>query len=258
MKKNIVIIGESCTDEYVYGSCDRVCPEAAALCFKHDNTVLRNAGMAGNTYENLKAIDRYNHAVNIDFITCETTIIKRRFIDKRYHSIIFREDINDKCSRIDLSKYCLNKYDYIIISDYNKGFLTIEDIKNIYSLKNNHCLIFIDTKQKLKNLCQYADFIKVNSYEFEQNINDLDYIRKYTSLIVTKGEDGATLFAKNKNNIEYFPTDKIILRDVCGAGDTFMAALVYHYAQHKNIHDSIIYANKCAGKVVSQFGVVTP
>ena len=37
MIKNIAVIGESCVDEYVYGTCDRVCPEAAALCFKHDS-----------------------------------------------------------------------------------------------------------------------------------------------------------------------------------------------------------------------------
>ena len=37
MKPKIAVIGESCIDEYVYGTCDRVCPEAAALCFHHKN-----------------------------------------------------------------------------------------------------------------------------------------------------------------------------------------------------------------------------
>ena len=37
MKPKVVIIGESCTDEYIFGTCNRVCPEAAALCFTHKN-----------------------------------------------------------------------------------------------------------------------------------------------------------------------------------------------------------------------------
>jgi bifunctional ADP-heptose synthase (sugar kinase/adenylyltransferase) len=168
---NIVVIGESCIDEYVYGTCDRVCPEAAALCFRHSNYKTVNSGMAGNTYENLKALND-NDQHKIDLITCRSTIIKRRFIDKKYNSIIFR-----------------------------------------------------------------------------------DKIIKYSNLIVTKGEKGATFYSKNE--IKDFATEKVILRDVCGAGDTFLAGLVIKYSETKDINESIKYANACACKVVAKFGVVT-
>jgi bifunctional ADP-heptose synthase (sugar kinase/adenylyltransferase) len=255
MKANIAVIGESCIDEYVYGTCDRVCPEAAALCFSHANEKTTNHGMAGNTYANLQSLN-INNKFNIDLITSESAIIKRRFIDKKYNSIIFREDINDKCNKIDWSKYStLNCYDYIIISDYNKGFLSISDITNIAILKKKECKIFIDTKKQLKSLAKYVDFIKINSIEFQQNINDLDYIRSVSSLIVTEGENGATLYSKNQ--IKHFDTEKVQLMDVCGAGDTFLAALAFSYIQYQNIDESIIFANKCACSVVSKFGVVT-
>lgn len=253
MKTNIAIIGESCIDEYVYGTCERVCPEAAALCFNHDNITTSNPGMAGNTYQNLKAL---NSNIQIDLITCQTTIIKKRFVDQRYNSIVFREDIHDKSHRINLSNYNLDQYDYIVISDYNKGFLTIDDIKEISKFKKTNCLIFIDTKKKLYDLINYVDFIKINSEEFKQNIADLSLITSKASLIVTEGENGATLYTNN--NTKHFCTQKVLLRDVCGAGDTFLAALVTRYIQTKNIEQSIIFANLCACKVVSKFGVATP
>lgn len=49
----------------------------------------------------------------------------------------------------------------------------------------------------------------------------------------------------------------MILRDVCGAGDTFLAALTINYLATKNIDLAIQFANSCACKVVSKFGVVT-
>jgi len=254
MKPKIVIIGESCVDEYVYGTCDRVCPEAAALCFHHDNTKTTNPGMAGNTYENLKALNKDNYFI-IELITSNSSIIKRRFIDTKYNSIIFREDINDKCDPIDLSKINFINYDCIIISDYNKGFLSISDICSIKQSKKENCPIFIDTKKELKNLINCVDFIKINSTEFKQNIEDIEKIKKQTTLIVTEGENGATLYSNNIT--KHFDTEKIILRDVCGAGDTFLAALVANYMKTHDINQSIIFANSCACKVVSKFGVVT-
>lgn len=254
MKPKIVVIGESCVDEYVYGTCDRVCPEAAALCFNHDNNKTTNPGMAGNTYENLKALNIDND-FELNLITSKSTIIKRRFIDKKYNSIIFREDINDKSDPIEISKINFKDYDCIIISDYNKGFLSLSDIKIIHESKKKDCPIFIDTKKTLKNLVNYVDFIKINSIELKQNIQDFQYIKDETVLIVTEGENGATLY--NREICKHFDTEKVVLRDVCGAGDTFLAALSIKYMQTKNIEQAIKFANACACTVVSKFGVVT-
>lgn len=252
MKPKIAVIGESCIDEYVYGTCDRVCPEAAALCFHHKNIKTTNPGMAGNTYENLKALNKDN-LFDIELITSVSPIIKRRFIDTKYNSIIFREDINDQCEEINFSNLNLSPYDCIVISDYNKGFLSIQNIAKIKTYTN--CPIFIDTKKHLKNLVDYVDFIKINSSEYKENLQDIEYIKNKTTLIVTEGENGATMY--HKLDYKHFDTEKVILRDVCGAGDTFLAALAINYMKTKNIEESIIFANFCACKVVSKFGVTT-
>jgi D-beta-D-heptose 7-phosphate kinase/D-beta-D-heptose 1-phosphate adenosyltransferase len=249
----IAVIGESCIDQYVYGTCDRVCPEAAALCFKHNEDITFNPGMAGNVYQNLLALNT-NH--NIELITTRSNIIKKRFVDKKYNTIVFREDINDVCEPIDIDGYDFSNYDVIVFSDYCKGFLSVDDISKICSQKKESCVTFLDTKKSVCSiLTQAVDYIKINSNEFKQNVTDATSI-KHCSLIVTEGEDGASLYQNGSKR--QFPTDKVILRDVCGAGDTFLAALVIAYVQHANIENAIMFANQCASKVVGQFGVVTP
>jgi D-beta-D-heptose 7-phosphate kinase/D-beta-D-heptose 1-phosphate adenosyltransferase len=251
---NIAVVGESCVDEYVYGSCDRVCPEASALCFNNSGVKTTNPGMAGNVYENLKVLNSYQY--KIDLITSQSPMIKRRFIDKKYNTIVFREDLNDSCDRINISNYDFSIYDCIIFSDYCKGFISESDIIDICSKKKDkNCITFIDTKKNLLSCSKYIDIIKINNFEFKQNYQNLQEITMYSKLIVTEGEEGATLYSQDE--IKKYPTQKILLRDVCGAGDTFLASLVISYLQTLNIDDAINFANACSAKVVSKFGVTT-
>lgn len=251
----IVIVGETCTDQYVFGRCDRVCPEAAAICFNHnDNEIRYNVGMAGNVYENLKSLSQTSE-FSIDLISPRTRIVKKRFVDSRYNTIVFREDINDTAEKINLHEYDFSAYDVIVFSDYCKGFLSESDIIDICKTKTSYCTVFIDTKKRLRNIAQYIDYIKINNYELKTNIADLDHIRENSTLIVTEGDNGAKLYTSDI--VKYYPTKKVLLRDVCGAGDTFLAGLVFKHIETNDIDQAINFANTCAAKAVSQFGVVT-
>lgn len=249
----IAVIGESCVDEYIYGVCDRVCPEAAALCFKTEERKTSNMGMAHNVYNNILSI---NSDLDISLITNKTTIIKRRFIDSRYNTIVFREDIHDSCDAINVNNYDFDIYDIVVFSDYCKGFLSESDIISICRNAKSSCSIFMDTKKKITDFIKNIDYLKINSIEFKQNIANIDDITKYCNVIVTKGENGAILYSSNGEH--HFPTKKIEVRDVCGAGDTFLAGLVVKFIETNNINDSIAYANICSAKVVEKFGVTTP
>jgi len=249
----ILIIGESCLDEYVYGYCDRVCPEAAALCFKDINKQKHNLGMAGNVLNNIRHIRPDYH---IDIITNKQTILKRRFIDARYNTIVFRQDISDFCERIEVQKYNYQNYDAIIISDYCKGFLLKEDIEYIIKKKDNNCISFIDTKKKISNFIRGFDFLKINDKEFKENIDDISKIKSLCQIIVTKGELGALHIDQKSQKL--YRTKKIDVRDVCGAGDTFMAAFSMKYIETKDIKSSIRYANKCSGSVIKKLGTAVP
>ena len=71
-------------------------------------------------------------------------------------------------------------------------------------------------------------------------------------MIVTMSERGAMY-----NGITYPVDNSAEVRDLSGAGDTFMASLVFKYVETKNLKESIKFANDCATKVVQKRGVTT-
>ena len=82
----ILLIGDSCTDEYVYGTCNRLNPEAPVpiLNFKRKDTT---KGMAWNVRENLMSFD-----MEVYIVTNQEDITKTRYIDERYNQQILRVD----------------------------------------------------------------------------------------------------------------------------------------------------------------------
>ena len=68
------------------------------------------------------------------------------------------------------------------------------------------------------------------------------------NLIVTKGSKGCIY-----NNTLY-PAEKVNVYDVVGAGDTFLAALVYGYITTNNIDESLMMGNRAAAIAVQQPG----
>ena len=51
----VLVIGDSCTDKFIYGECNRICPEAPVPVF---NPIEQksNGGMAKNVFNNLKSL----------------------------------------------------------------------------------------------------------------------------------------------------------------------------------------------------------
>lgn len=256
MQYNFLVIGEVCTDKFVYGKVSRMSPEAPVPVFTPLSTIT-NDGMGGNVLNNLLAIikSKYqNHSVYS--ILPDSNCLKTRFVDLKTNHYFLRVDENDSFKNLEFSDPNLKtiaKADCIIISDYDKGFIKEEDIKRIRSLVMGHTLIFLDTKKKIsKDLLRYVDFVKLNESEYLQNFpNDLKLLY-YDKVIVTLGEKGAKyldVFFEQENPKTTY--------DVSGAGDTFTAALAYHYMINKNIPEAIKYANSVAAQVVTKKGVGT-
>ena len=51
----VLVIGDSCTDVFVYGNIERICPEAPVPVFNPIHKV-QNGGMARNVKSNLEAL----------------------------------------------------------------------------------------------------------------------------------------------------------------------------------------------------------
>ena len=242
----VLVVGDRCTDIFIYGEINRISPEAPVPVFNSMHQS-ENGGMAENVVSNLEAL-----GCEVKFISNFGDIKKVRFVDARSGQMVLRVDENDFCEKIDIDWTILDeKYDAVVISDYNKGFLTEKDIIQITSLFSQ-VPIFLDTKKFLGKWCDGIDFIKINSLEHQKNFETIPkYPKLHKKLIVTLGKDGC------KYNDKIYPTEEVPVRDVSGAGDTFLAGLVYQYINTKDISKAIIFAQECTTKVVQKHGVST-
>jgi D-beta-D-heptose 7-phosphate kinase/D-beta-D-heptose 1-phosphate adenosyltransferase len=240
----ILVIGESCLDVFHYGDCKRLCPEAPVPVFSSIETK-ENGGMAMNVYSNVKAINK-----NVDIFTNRNwkSIKKTRFIEINSNHMFMRLDENDnKYGNFIFEKEKLKNYDAIIVSDYNKGFLTVSDLINI---SKNHPLTFLDTKKTLNSWSQNFTFVKINGTEYDKTKHSISK-QMYDNLIITQGKKGCIYRGVN------YSVDPVEVKDVSGAGDTFISGLCCEFLKTRDIKKSIIFANECATKVVQKRGVST-
>ena len=228
----VLLIGDSCIDKYIYGTCDRISPEAPVPILRYEREEYRE-GMAWNVKNNLKSF-----GIDPLFITNPEKIIKTRFVDSKSNQQIFRldEEPEVKCLGYDLPQ---DNFDALVISDYCKGLLTNQRIFELVEWFDGP--IFIDSKKT----CLPVDhaYIKINEDEYSR-IKQKDS----PNLIITRGSNGADYRGKN------YPGIDVGVYDVCGAGDTFLSALVYFYLLCGKIETAIPYANKAASIAVSNFG----
>jgi bifunctional ADP-heptose synthase (sugar kinase/adenylyltransferase) len=232
----ILLIGDSCIDEYQYGTVDRISPEAPVPIFKY----LRSEEKPGMVY---------NVRNNLEKLGCHVTLLTRdpsrkiRLIDSRTGHHITRIDHEVITRPVDIINFISSDYDAIVISDYDKGVVTYELVEEL--IKKCDCPIYIDTKKK--DLVRFEGaFVKINSIE-----NSLATSFP-TELIVTMGKFGA----RYKN--ETFTTASVEITDVCGAGDTFLASLAYFHLTTGNIELAIPLANKASAITVQKIGTYAP
>jgi D-beta-D-heptose 7-phosphate kinase/D-beta-D-heptose 1-phosphate adenosyltransferase len=231
----VLLIGDSCIDEYVYGTVERLNPEAPVPILKYKRTEQRQ-GMSWNVYNNLKSF-----GIEVYMMTNQEKIVKTRYIDEKTNQQILRVDNEVVCKPMEY-EIPKEKYDVVVISDYNKGFITSEKMFEIvHTVK---CPVFIDTKKTV--LPEYNCYVKIN----EQEYNGLDTASKKNAknIIVTYGDRGAVY-----DGVLY-PGEKVNVYDVVGAGDTFLSALVYFYLECARIEKAIPYANKAAAIAVQNRG----
>ena len=244
---NVLLIGESCYDEYHYGECLRLSPEAPVpvLDWKMGSV---SPGMAANVERNLLAL-----GCSVKFITNDPAdLTKTRYVDKRSGHQLLRVDrgtgVKEPLSTRDyivkggrLSEINFSDYDVMIFSDYEKGFIS-------HSIALALCEdfdgpIFVDSK-KTDLTCYPGAFIKINEFEEKDALAFDDE----SEIIVTKGKEGATWKGKK------FPAPKVDVYDVTGAGDVFLATLSYLYGNGNSISTSIEKAIQMASRSVQHSG----
>ena len=238
---NVIVIGDKCTDKYIFGECSRLSPEQPVPVLDQIK-IEERPGMAGNTELNLKSF-----GINTLLLSQRETITKTRFVDTNSGYQLLRLDETPKVSRIANAEmkmaFMHMNPDAIVISDYDKGYLSDEDLWHICNNINRP--VFVDTKKR--RLFQKDNvYWKINKKEYDDLVQD--HLPNDDHLIVTLGSAGALW-----DGMIYKP-QPVKVFDVCGAGDTFLAALVYKFLNTKNMGMSIEYANKAAAIAVTHPG----
>ena len=175
-KPKILVLGDLMIDHYLWGSCDRISPEAPVqvVDIAKETTVL---GGAGNVINNLKALgadvsvtgvigdddngeELREMLREIDVDTQNLMIQKGRKTSKKSRVIAVSQQVlrYDKESKnsiekesvekiLDSVKKSINEYDALILSDYGKGVLTEELCQSVIALSNaNGVKVLVDPK----------------------------------------------------------------------------------------------------------------
>jgi D-beta-D-heptose 7-phosphate kinase/D-beta-D-heptose 1-phosphate adenosyltransferase len=158
----------------------------------------------------------------------------------------------------------------IVISDYNKGFLSAPFLKKIIQQANRKKIpVLIDPKGKDVSKYAGATLITPNKKEameltgltnFDKDLLNTA-LRKISknfninSIVMTQGEDGISHITSNKINAYPTSISKQVY-DVSGAGDTVIATLACGISTKIDLSDSFKLANLAAGIVISKLGTV--
>jgi rfaE bifunctional protein kinase chain/domain len=201
------------------------------------------------------------------------TIVKRRII--AHNQQLLRLDWED---RKDLGKIQedmllenirknIKNIDAIILSDYDKGVLTKRVVKEVISLaKENGIIVTVDPKPKNAMNYMGATSMTPNRKEAMEcmgvdRIEDVESFGRslkeklnLTNLLLTRSEEGMSLFQEDVENIPTFAKE---VYDVTGAGDTVISVFTLAAAAGASWHEAAKIANTAAGVVVGRMGTST-
>ncbi|KKP22582.1 MAG: Bifunctional protein HldE [candidate division TM6 bacterium GW2011_GWF2_28_16] len=293
--KNIIIIGDVMLDEYIFGSVSRISPEAPVPVLKEEKREW-NLGGAANVALNCK---KAGCNINLISIINDSDIAGKKLLlllqenNISISGIVKSESRKTTCKkralcagqqllRIDsecdynLTEHELNlileklnssitKDSIIVISDYAKGLITQNLLKNIIKIAREcNCKILVDPKGKDFEKYVGVNFIKPNYKEYclmleAYNLSQHDTIIKNAKilcdklsldgLIVTLGEKGIQFVSQEQE--VFIPALKREIFDITGAGDTVLAFLALGLSVNLDIKNCLTLANHAAGISVS-------
>jgi D-beta-D-heptose 7-phosphate kinase/D-beta-D-heptose 1-phosphate adenosyltransferase len=299
--RNILVIGDIILDHYIWGRVSRISPEAPVPVVEVTREEFLLGG-AANVAHNIVALGGRasvigingqdvagealinilrQRGVNCDGIFTENrpTTVKTRVIAHNQQVVRFdREDkkyVDGKILKgiLEYINSELFKYDAVIVSDYQKGMISQELIKDIVKkTKPKGMFIAVDPKVGHFDFYKGVSLITPNVMEASSGSqidirDDKTLLRAGKGLmkklsckavLITRGEQGMSLFEKNK--ITHIPTVARKVYDVTGAGDTVISAFTLAHVSGATREEAAVIANHAAGIVVAEVGtaVATP
>ena len=289
----VLVVGDVMLDRYFQGDSQRISPEAPVPVVKISK-IEDKAGGAANVARNIAHLDATvgllgligedaqgeslrnilaNDGISSALISQAElpTIAKMRVISR--HQQVVRLDIEQNFSKAhserlaDQLEALLPNYDFVVVSDYNKGSLAaVERIINNAKAAGKYVLV--DPKQADLSVYRGADIITPNLSEFRLAGGDtssedamFSSARAMLSrcgiaaMLLTRSEQGMTLITPTETH--HFPAQVLEVSDVTGAGDTVIATLAVMLGAGMSLPQAVEVANLAAGLVVAKLGAAT-
>ena len=292
--KRVLVLGDLMMDKYIWGHVSRISPEAPipVVVAKNDSSCLGGAGNVWHNLNNLGASPILTGVVGRDkegdwirktaedsrgvFVSKKRpTTVKTRVI--AHHQHVVRVDLEEKKP---ISSQLVDKifrfiqqekFETLIISDYNKGIITESLLQKVLPFaQQNKIPVCVDPKVEHFLAFSPVTLITPNHLEAEQLVHhacrsDRDIEKagetifsnistKY--LILKRGEQGMSVFEREKKPI-HVPTLAQEVYDVTGAGDTVIAVSSLALLAGASIQEAAMLANIAAGIVVGKLGTAT-
>lgn len=289
----VLVVGDLMIDHYIWGSCDRISPEAPVQVVNVKNETKRLGG-CGNVVSNLIALGAEVGVISVvgdDELGSEILkLLKDRGAKAELviaqkgrkssqksrvmvtHQQVLRLD-TESTSDIDCDDEIVGKfqgildgYDIVLLSDYGKGVLSDYLTKQIISItKNSSKMVLVDPKGKDYSKYRGATLLTPNKKEASEALGFvIDSDEKLELALKTMKmnyELEYSLITLSEDgigllsqNMVKFPALAKEVFDVTGAGDSVLATLGYCLASKMSIEDAIDNANLAAAVVVGKVG----
>jgi D-beta-D-heptose 7-phosphate kinase / D-beta-D-heptose 1-phosphate adenosyltransferase len=285
----ILVLGDVMLDRYLFGSTERVSPEAPVpvVCV---SDIDERPGGAANVAMNLSKIGvkttifglvgddlegaSLEQILVTEKIKCNlrkikdlSTTTKTRIQSRGQQLIRYDRDAITQThySFFDALKKDLSSIDAVIISDYAKGVVT--DISEIIDLCKSHKVpILVDPKGTDFRKYEGADILTPNQGEFEAIVGPCgsdkllvekarEMIKGFNlkALLITRSDKGMLLVERN-GEATFLDTRAVDVFDVTGAGDTVISIFAASLSAGYSFIEAAKFANYAAGVVVGKIG----
>jgi rfaE bifunctional protein kinase chain/domain len=292
-KARVLVVGDVMLDRYWFGDVSRISPEAPVpvVLIKQEDERLGGAANVAWNCKDLGARTRLLSVAGRDEpgdklakllkqkgieaslhrdAKLDTTL-KLRIIGRRQQ--LLRIDFERPPSREVLAskleefKRALSECDVVILSDYGKGGLA-HIAEMIRSARRAGVRVLVDPKGDDYARYKGASIITPNTAELREVVgrwkDEKDLTQRaqalrarlgLEALLLTRGEDGMTLFTAKKPKTIRAEAREVF--DVTGAGDTVISALAVMLGAGASLENAMRIANRAAGIVVGKLGTAT-
>ncbi len=280
-------------DRYLFGSTDRISPEAPVPIVHVQETDDRPGG-AANVAVNLASLGVTTRLVGVvgkdDAGETLQSILKSRGIHCDFHSVedrptitktrvqsrgqqLIRLDQENAAAMpgdavVDVLKKSIKDAGAVVLSDYGKGALA--DVAAMIAVcREAGVPVLVDPKGEEFEKYRGASLITPNQSEFEAVVGVCDTEEELVSrarkmlddlgmdaLLITRSEKGMLLLEADMEPV-FLRAQAREVFDVTGAGDTVIATLAGAIASGQDLTSAAALANIAAGLVVRKIGVAT-